>query len=375
MKRELKRPMLLIAFGVGLYALLMKFDAVLGLLGSVVSILLPVVLGLVIAFILSVPTNGFYKVLRRLCKGKEAKWMGPVSVVLTLLAIVLVLVIVITAAIPALRESIRSVGELIRSRWPEWLALAQEHWPQWADQLSALPARLEELDWGQMFRQITSGASSLLSSAVDVASATVSGVSTGAFAVVIAIYALLDRKRLVRQSRTLCRAWLKESRAEAVIHVCRLTRDTFSKFLSGQCAEAMILGTLIFIVFSLLRLPYAGLIAMLTGVCAFVPYVGALVACVVGTCLTLLVNPMQALLCLAAYLVVQFVENQFIYPHVVGSSVGLSPLWTLIAALVGGNLFGLFGMVFFVPLTAVLHALIREATRKRMEQTTQEKPV
>lgn len=367
MKAQLKKPMLLIAFGVGLYALLMNLDAALALVGRAAGILLPVVLGLVIAFILSVPMGAFYRGLRRLCKGREQSWMNPASLGLTLLAIVLVLVVVVTAAIPALKESILSVVELIKSRWPEWLAYVQEHWPQWAEQLGALPERLESLDWEQLFRQVTSGATSLLSSAVDVASATVSGVSSAVFAFVIAIYVLLDRKRLTRQSQALCRAWLKEKRAERVFYVCRLSRDTFSKFLSGQCTEAIILGLLIFITFSLLRLPYAGLIAMLTGVCAFVPYVGALVACVVGTFLTLLVDPLQAVVCLVVYLVVQFVENQFIYPHVVGSSVGLSPLWTLIAALVGGNLFGLFGIIFFVPLTAVLYTLVREATLKRLE--------
>ncbi|MBQ5746608.1 MAG: AI-2E family transporter [Clostridia bacterium] len=126
--------------------------------------------------------------------------------------------------------------------------------------------------------------------------------------------------------------------------------------------EACILGALIAIAFSIFNIPYALLIGVLTAVSAFIPYVGAFIACAVGAFLVLLANPSQVILCIIVYLVVQFIENQFIYPHVVGTSVGLSALWTLIAVMVGGSLFGLFGMIFFIPLTAVIIKLLREYT-------------
>ena len=372
MRSETKRSLLLIAFGVCLYATLMNLGVVLGVLGKGVKLILPLLLGLVFAFILSVPMNGFEALLRKAWKGRESKAIRPLSLLLTLASILLVLIVVVTAAIPALVSSIMSVVELIQTRWPEWMALLQTRWPEWTLQLSRLgvdlaqvPEWLESLDFQQLFRQLTTGAGSLLSSAVDAAAATVSAIGSCVFAAIIAVYILLDKQNLSRQCSKLLRAYLKPERAEGVIHVAVLARDTFSKFLSGQCTEAVILGLLIFFVFSLLGLPYAGLLAMLTGVCAFVPYVGAFLSCAVGTFLTLLVDPVQALVCLAAYLIIQFVETQFIYPHVVGSSVGLSPLWTLVAALVGGNLFGLFGMVFFVPLTAVLCTVLRENVRRR----------
>ena len=136
--------------------------------------------------------------------------------------------------------------------------------------------------------------------------------------------------------------------------------------------EAIILGVLMFIFFSIFRLPYAPLVAVVTAVCAFIPYIGAFTACVIGAFLTLLVSPSQVILCIIVYNVVQFVENQFIYPHVVGSSVGLSPLLTLIAALVGGKLLGLVGIIFFIPLTAVIRTLLAEATEKRIGKKNQE---
>lgn len=373
MKAETKRYMLLIAFGVGLYAALMNLGAVLDVVNRGLRLILPVILGLVFAFILSVPMNGFEKLLGKVWKGKERRFIRPLSLLLTLVSIVLILVIVVTAAIPALVNSVGSVVELIQTRWPEWMAIVQERWPEWTawlDQagidLSQVTVWLEGLDFEQLFRQLTTGAGSLLSSAVDVVTTAVSTLGSCAFALIVAVYVLLDKRNLARQSRKLIYAYLSEQRADRLVHVATLARDTFSKFLSGQCTEAIILGLLIFFTFTLLRLPYAGLIAMLTGVCAFVPYVGAFVSCVIGTFLTLLVDPVKAIVCLAAYLIVQFVETQFIYPHVVGSSVGLSPLWTLIAALVGGNLFGLFGMVFFVPLTAMVYTLVREGINNRL---------
>lgn len=169
------------------------------------------------------------------------------------------------------------------------------------------------------------------------ARSTVSVISSTVFAFVIAVYVLASKRTLGRQVNRVMDAHLDAGHAARIRHVAHLASDTYSKFLSGQCVEACILGTLIFLAFSVVRLPYAGLIGFLTALFAFVPYVGAFASCAIGAFLTLLASPEHALLCVVVYLAVQFVENQFIYPHVVGSSVGLSALWTLIAALVGGN--------------------------------------
>lgn len=126
-----------------------------------------------------------------------------------------------------------------------------------------------------------------------------------------------------------------------------------------------------FVSFSIFRLPYAGLVAVLTAVCAFIPYIGAFVSCVTGALLTLIYDPSKVILCVIVYSVVQFIENQFIYPHVVGNSVGLSALWTLLAALIGGKLFGLVGILFFIPLTAVIITLVEESTDKRIAKKGQ----
>ena len=116
------------------------------------------------------------------------------------------------------------------------------------------------------------------------------------------------------------------------------------------------------------RWPPAWPCSVLTAVCSFIPYFGAYFSCALGALLTLLVSPIKALLCVAVFLVVQFCEGQFIYPRVVGSSVGLPAMWTLVAALLGGNFFGILGMIFFIPLTAVIYQLLREDVAERLKR-------
>ena len=146
-----------------------------------------------------------------------------------------------------------------------------------------------------------------------------------------------------------------------------LSMKHIPSFFSGQCIEAVILGLLIFIAFTVFRLPYANLIAVLTAILSFIPYIGAFASCFIGALLIVMVDPWKGLLSIVVYQVVQFIENQFIYPRVVGKSVGLSPLYTLVAAMIGGKLFGIIGIIFFIPLTAVIIELVKEDACRRIQ--------
>ena len=147
-----------------------------------------------------------------------------------------------------------------------------------------------------------------------------------------------------------------------------MIRSTYTKFLTGQCVEACILGTLIFLSFTIFQLPYAVLVGVVTAICALVPYIGSFISCCLAVLLSLMVSPQKALITLIVYLVVQFIETQIIYPRVVGSSVGLSPMWTFLAVLLGGRMFGLLGMVLFIPLMSVIYTLLKEDVSKRLRE-------
>ena len=360
MKR--KEAYLLVAFGVALYAGLMNLDKVWGALGWLGSLLTPILAGLLAAFVLSVPMNGFEKLLRRwLPKAKQALLDG-LSLGLTLLVIAAVLALALRLAVPELARSLGSIASEVRMRWPQW---AQKLSDLGLD-TGAVTDWFAANDWRTLLEKALTGAGSLIGGIVTVASSTVSVAVNAAFALVIMFYVLLGKRDLGRQCRKLLYATLRETAADRICAVAALTHDTYARFLSGQCVEVVILGSLIFVAFSVFRIPYAALTAVLTAVLAFIPYVGAFSSCAIGALLTLLAEPEKTILCIIVYQAVQFVENQFIYPHVVGGSVGLAPIWTLVAALLGGQLFGLVGIIFFIPLTAVIYQLIGQGTNRRL---------
>ena len=152
------------------------------------------------------------------------------------------------------------------------------------------------------------------------------------------------------------------------MEICRLSHRVFSSFITGQCIEAVILGAMFFIVMTVLRMPYALLVGCLIAVTALIPIVGAFIGCAVGAFLLLMVSPMQALAFVVMFLALQQVEGNLIYPHVVGSSVGLPSIWVLAAVSVGGSLMGVAGMLLFIPLTSVLYTLFREFVYKRLQE-------
>lgn len=368
MDKKMKQSMGLIAFGVILYVVLININDALLLLKTFFKLILPLLVGAVLAFILSVPVNGFEKIITKICRklkwnsNKKAVYMT--SLLLTLLSIILVFAIVFNTVIPEIITSVKGIVLLIKDKWPQW-ALALKAYDIDTTEIAAW---VENLDIQNIFFNMINDAGGMLNHIAGTAVSTLSTFVSVLLSLVVMIYILLSKDDLARQAKKLLYANVKKEIADRLIGIAGLVKDTYSRFLSGQCIEAIILGSLMFITFSLFRLPYAGLISILTTVCAFVPYIGALISCGVGVVLTLLTNPIQAVVCLIVYNVVQFIENQFIYPRVVGTSVGLSPFWTFIAVLLGGKLFGLIGILFFIPLTAVIYSLIRDNTNRKLEQ-------
>ena len=366
----MKNCMLLIAFGVALYACLNNFGSVIRFFQDIGGLLLPIIGGMIVAFVLNVPVKGFETLYSRLFRKINFQPKnGPLvmlSLLSTLACIVLIVILVSTMVVPQLISSVRSVYLTIQTRSPQWIAFLSEYGfdTTWiTKQLSSLS--LSQIDVEHIVQNVLTGAGNFLSSALGIATSTISIIVNCFFSLVIALYILLSKKTLGRQCKKLLYVHVRKPIADCIYHVATLISKTYSKFLSGQCIEAIILGVLIFISFTIFRIPYAVLIAVLTGVLSFIPYIGAFFACFIGAVLVLMVNPLQALLSIIVYQVVQFIENQFIYPHVVGGSVGLAPLWTLVAVLIGGNLFGILGMIFFIPLVAVLYQLVKEYTNKK----------
>lgn len=366
MAERTKQNLLVTAFGVGLFAALMNLPAVLGFAQKMIDLILPIIAGGILAIFINVPVNGIEKRLKTISQNAKRplpeKKLHVLSFVIAVALILLVLFVVLTLVVPELIQSLRRLYVQIEASIPGWIEYMNGHDmdAQWFEEL------LAGIDLEQAGQHLSAAVDAFLANAVGAISSTVSIAITAAFALIISIYMTLGKEQLGRHARALVRAYLKPAWAERVLRFCRMFSQSFAKFLSGQCGEAVILGTLMFAAFTIFRLPYASLVGVLTAVCAIIPYVGAFISGGVSVILALLIDPSLAVLSLIVYGAVQFIENQFIYPRVVGGSVGLPPLYTLVAAMIGGKLFGIIGIIFFIPLVAVIIKIVKEDAGLRL---------
>ena len=364
----------LIVFTLVILVGLLKFNVVLDAAGFVLHILFPFLLGGAIAFVLSVPMNRIDK--RLFGKAKEGsrldKASAPLSLILTLVLVLAVLSLVVIVVLPELAGTIAMLGRTLPEKVPVLLKkieLLFDNNPELIHYIEELEA---SLNWEEILNQLVTffrvGANTMLDSTISVATGIVSGVGTFFIAFVFACYILLQQPFLKRQMTKLLFAYLKETQAREFLRICNLTYRTFSNFLTGQCMEAVILGTMFFITMTIFRFPFALLVGVLIAFTALIPIFGAFIGCGVGVFLILTVDPKQALFFIIMFLVLQQIEGNLIYPKVVGGSIGLPAIWVLAAVSLGGSLFGVVGMLVFIPIVSVLYALLKENVKKRLDE-------
>ena len=194
-----------------------------------------------------------------------------------------------------------------------------------------------------------------------------SGVTNSVVAFIFALYLLIGKEKLLSQSKALLRAVTSEKRYHMAVALFRLIGEKFSAFVTGQCLEACILGMMFVVTLSIAGMPYATLIGVLIAVTALIPVFGAFIGCTVGAFLMLMQSPVLALIFVVIFLVIQQIEGNLIYPHVVGGKVDLPAIWVLVAVTTGGAFFGVIGMIAFIPVFSVVYALIRSYVRLRNE--------
>lgn len=370
----MKKLALLIAFGVVLYVSLSHMTPIMGFVGYILRLVTPFLLGLCIAFILNVPMRFIENLLFGQpvegAKGIKAKIRRPVSVILTLLIVFGIIAVVMFLVIPELARTLTSLANQIPgflSDAQQWLTDLANRYPNLQDDIARL-----EINWQAITQNLVSflqeSAGNMLNFTYGAVTSVISFIINLCLGFVFSIYVLMQKEKLGRQTRKLLFAYLPEKRADSVVNLCSLSYKTFSSFLSGQCFEAALLGVMFFITLSVCRMPYALLISVLTAFTALIPIFGAIIAWVTGVFLIMLINPMQALWFFIIFQVLQQIEGNLIYPHVVGNSVGLPSIWVLVAVTIGGSLFGIVGMVIFIPLCSVLYTLLRTHVYKRLEK-------
>ena len=369
-KKTLRRVFLGVFGCIVLYWLLHETDRVKSFLGTISDMIAPFVFGGVLAFILNVPMRAIES--RLLKKMSNRVWKRVLAVGITLLAVLLVVSLVFWLLIPQIIETVNSLipslSDFFGKAQRKVTAFLSDN-PQMLEWLKT-NTDFDSVSWASMVEKALgvfgNSVSAILSRAISAIGGVFSGMFNAMIAVVFSIYCLFQKETLARQGRKLLYAFTRERTADAVVRFLRLTNSTFSNFLSGQCVEVCILGGLFAVCMTIFRMPYIPLISVVIALTAFIPIVGAWTGCVVGTFLILVKDPMLAVVFVVMFLVLQLVENNMIYPRVVGTSVGLSGMWVLVAVAIGGELMGIIGMFLMIPMVSVLYTLLQEITNKKL---------
>lgn len=365
-KETLKQIRGLILFTAVVIVCLWKFDTVIAVLRFVLNVVYPFLLGGAIAFVLNVPMNF---VECHICKTKT-KYARGISLMVVLLGVAGILALVLFGLIPQLADTFANLGRSMQAFVPQVQEWA-DHWFHNNKEIMSFVNNLE-FDWNKIMdagmQFLRNGAGSVLESTINTAKNIIGALATFFIAFVFAMYILLQKEKLGRQAKKVLYAFVRKGRAEATLEVLALTYKTFSNFLTGQCVEAIILGAMFVIAMTIFRLPYALLTGIVIAFTALIPIFGAFIGCVVGVFLIFMVSPFKALVFIILFLVLQQIEGNLIYPHVVGNSVGLPSIWVLAAVSVGGSLMGIVGMLIFIPLMSVVYALFREVVYIKLKQ-------
>lgn len=368
-KKKLTLIFLGVCFCIFLYWLLLETEQVVAVFTGAFKMISPFVVGAAMAFILNVPMRAIEKWLKPV---KKDSLRRALAIVLTLVAVVIVLTGVVLLLIPQLVETVESLIEVLPDFFKRIRSFGSDFvhsHPELLDMLVEY-TDFESINWSEFIQKTISVITNSLTSVADYAFTAVIGLSSGIFnavlSLVFGLYCLTRKEILARQGRRILYSLFPEKASDEIIRVLRMTNVTFSRFISGQCLEAVILGCLFAVSMAIFRMPFIPLVSVVIAVTALVPIVGAFVGCIVGAFFILVQDPMLAVWFVVMFLVLQQIEGNLIYPRVVGSSIGLPGMWVLVAVAVGGDLMGVGGMLLMIPLASVLYALAREFTTKRL---------
>lgn len=364
-----KNILFIVFAGILFFVGLQNISGILGFAQAGLGLFFPFVLGGAIAFILNVPMKNIE--IRLFGKNKKIKSHGlkrSISFFITLLFVVCIVLVVMLVVIPELIRTCNSLVKQIPRAYEEvtkYIESLNTQWPQLQHLIDQDSIDLDTLTKNaiEFLQNIAMG---FLNSTVGIVGGVLSSIVSFFISFTFAIYILFQKEKLGCQAKKILYAVLPMKVVDRIVYIGKLSNSTFSGFLSGQCLEACILGTMFFVSMTIFRMPYAWMMGVLIAFTALIPIFGAFMGLIIGFLLILLINPVQAFGFVILFFVLQQIEGNLIYPHVVGGSVGLPSIWVLFAVTIGANLMGIAGMVIFIPFCSVLYTLIRESVNKRL---------
>ncbi|MDB2073761.1 AI-2E family transporter [Clostridium paraputrificum] len=362
---KFKSNLLLATYVVVLAFIFINIKSVGNIFGSTMGMLKPFLIAICIAFVLNIPMK-FYeeKVLDKVIK--QPKKRRPLAIILTIITIIAIVVGLVLFIIPQLVES----GSTLVKNIPDYVKTLEMFMAEHFSKTEVFDELWNQvLSMGEnIIKVVGQVTGSLVSQVVDITVGVTSTIINFFMGILIAIYILLSKEKLGIQAKKILYAFFDRIKANKVMEVARISHDKFSKFITGQCIEAVILGGLCFIGMTIFSMPYALLVSTIIGVTALVPIFGALIGTIPAAFIIFMVEPMTAVWFVILIVVIQQIEGNLIYPMVVGNSIGLSAIWVLLAITVGGSTFGILGILIGIPLFGVLYTLLSTITNSKLKE-------
>ena len=387
-KDNTKQIIKIVVVAVVLLAVVLNLGTVWNGIKVFLDILYPFIWGFAIAFILNIFMSFYENKILKLSKHKnkskeiiknqnvakhtdikEKKKKGitrPISILLSIITIIAVISIILILIIP---QFVEVVSEFIRNV-PYYLESLKNFAIDTTQRVPEINNFIQSINIDT--EALRNGIMNLSKDVLDITINQISSLFTNIvnffIAIIFAVYILANKEELKLQAKKFIYARMDNEKADHIVRVCRLARDSFRSFITGQAKEAVILGVLCAIGMFVLGLPYAGPIGALTALTAFIPIVGAFISGFIGAIIILAVDPIKAVIFVIFIIVLQQLEGNLIYPHIVGKNIGLPSIWVLVAITIGGSLFGIMGMILGLPVLSIVYAIVIENTNRKLEE-------
>lgn len=353
-----------------LYTVLLIFGfiyikEIFSILRYIIKIFMPFIIGIMIAFVLNVLMEVIEnKWFEKLNWNKNTK--RGISLTLSILIVIGFFIILLLLIIPNLQDTI----VIFANNIPDYLSNLKELLLKLNVSDNVINDIMDTLsNLGDSAKEyVLSNSGKIIETTFGIASNVLNAFVNVFIGIVFAIYFLVDKEKISRQFSNIMKAYLPSKSCKKIEDIAELSNRVFANFVSGQCLEAIIIGVLCFFGMIILRLPYAGAISVLVGFTALIPVFGAFIGTIIGAFLIFMVNPLQSVIFVIFIIVLQQLEGNLIYPHVVGKSVGLPGIWVLVAVTIGASINGVLGMLLSVPLASILYSILKTDVNLKLKK-------
>lgn len=369
-KRNRKLIILVAAVIIAACLIIKYFSAAASFFIHILDACYALILGCVIAYILNIVLKKYEKIYFPKSQKKIVKkTKRGVCIALSVFTVLAIIIIIIMIVIPELYKCF----ELLSDALPNAVNGAKA-WINNNIKSEFILDKVNNFDFSwKTFEPALMGffkvnSSEILDSVISVTSSIVGTITDGIIGIVFAVYILYNKEKLSRQFNKITKAYGKPEKNKKLLGYLKIADKTFSSFIVGQCTEAVILGFLCFIGMTILRFPYAGVTGAVVGLTALIPIVGAFIGAIIGAFLIFTVSPIKAVMFIIFLIILQQCEEAFIYPKVVGKSIGLPGMWVLAGITIGGGLFGVVGMLVGVPIVATIYKILQKSVNSRIKE-------